>query len=102
MQMCNRGVNVAYCVSPYNFKGNCTPCELHSPLLQVCDRGVNPRVEKSANVKAAGGVGMLLLNSDPATDSVMTEFHSVPTLHLKLEHRDAVRAYAVKLGQYSL
>jgi hypothetical protein len=60
---------------------------------------VNPRVEKSANVKAAGGVGMLLLNSDPATDSAMTEFHSVPTIHLKLEHREAIRAYAGKPGQ---
>src|SRR5207249_7691977 len=28
----------------------------------LCKRGVNPRIEKSKNVKDAGGVGMILYN----------------------------------------
>jgi hypothetical protein len=60
---------------------------------------VNARVEKSANVKAAAGVGMLLLNSDPATDTQVSEFHAVLTVHLQYEHREAIRAYAAKPGQ---
>ena len=31
--------------------------------IVVCDRGVNDRVEKSAEVKQAGGVGMVLANT---------------------------------------
>jgi hypothetical protein len=70
-------------------------------LLQVCDRGENARVEKSANVKKARGVGMLLLNTDPELDTLPStvDYHAVPTVHLKLEHRAAVRDYAAQKGE---
>ncbi|HEX4977119.1 MAG TPA: S8 family serine peptidase [Nocardioides sp.] len=46
----------------------------------VCERGVVPRVEKSAAVAAAGGAGMVLLNTGPGP--VEADVHAVPTVHL--------------------
>ncbi|MFD1505838.1 peptidase [Georgenia yuyongxinii] len=57
----------------------------------VCDRGVNPRVEKSQTVKDAGGVAMVLVNPTPS--SLDPDAHVLPTIHLQNTARDAVRAY---------
>lgn len=46
----------------------------------VCERGVNARVAKSANVGAGGAVGMLLYNATPS--SVDADSHSIPSIHL--------------------
>ena len=48
--------------------------------IVVCDRGVVPRVDKSAEVKRAGGVGMVLVNLTPG--SLDADLHSVPTVHV--------------------
>ncbi len=60
--------------------------------LVVCDRGVIARVDKSDTVNAAGGVGMVLVNTTPS--SLDTDLHRIPTVHLQNTDRDAVRAYA--------
>jgi subtilisin family serine protease len=57
----------------------------------VCDRGTNARVEKSAEVKRVGGVGMVLIN--PSANTLVADFHSVPTVHLPNTQRTAVRSY---------
>lgn len=59
---------------------------------QVCDRGGNGRAEKSAAVKAAGGVGVVLLNTEITSTS--SDLHAVPTVHLDANVRDTIRAYA--------
>ena len=46
----------------------------------VCDRGVFDRVSKSAEVKRAGGIGMVLANV--ITGSEDLDLHAVPTVHL--------------------
>lgn len=48
--------------------------------IVVCTQGVNPRVEKSAVVKDAGGVGMVLLGR--AAGSELADVHAVPTVHI--------------------
>ena len=48
--------------------------------IVVCDRGVVARVDKSAEVKRAGGVGMVLVNLTPG--SLDADLHSVPTVHM--------------------
>ncbi|MDX3234491.1 S8 family serine peptidase [Streptomyces sp. ME03-5709C] len=64
--------------------------------IVVCDRGVNPRVDKSQEVKRAGGVGMILVNlSDLDTDG---DLHAVPTVHLNTPDATTVRAYAATAG----
>lgn len=64
--------------------------------IVVCDRGSNARVDKSAAVAAAGGVGMVLTNT--SSNSLNGDFHSVPTVHLADTDRAAVRAYAATDG----
>ncbi|MEV5964024.1 S8 family serine peptidase [Kribbella sp. NPDC051952] len=60
--------------------------------IVVCERGVGARVDKSAEVKRAGGVGLVLLNlfdQDALGDS-----HVVPTVHLNVPDALTVKAYA--------
>ncbi|MDN3357905.1 S8 family peptidase [Actinomadura sp. DC4] len=64
--------------------------------IVVCDRGVNDRVAKSAEVQRAGGAGMVLVNlTDLDTDA---DAHSVPTVHLNTPDATAVRDYAATSG----
>ncbi|WP_442320000.1 S8 family serine peptidase [Arthrobacter psychrolactophilus] len=46
----------------------------------VCDRGVIDRTAKSAEVKRAGGVGMILTNVTSSSEDV--DLHAVPTVHV--------------------
>jgi subtilisin family serine protease len=48
--------------------------------IVLCMRGGNARAEKSANVKAGGGAGMILANTDQ--HDVETDNHWVPTIHV--------------------
>lgn len=64
--------------------------------IVVCDRGVIPRVDKSASVAQAGGVGMVLVNTVP--NSLDADFHSVPTVHLDEAAGEAVKQYAEEAG----
>ncbi|NAZ85993.1 S8 family serine peptidase, partial [Kineococcus indalonis] len=64
--------------------------------IVVCDRGGNGRVEKSAEVERAGGVGMVLVN--PAENSLDADQHHVPTVHLDTAAGAAVKAHARKKG----
>ena len=61
--------------------------------IVVCDRGVSARVDKSAEVKRAGGVGMVLLNVSAAANGLVADFHSVPAVHLPLADRAPIYAY---------
>ncbi|MGW1817611.1 S8 family serine peptidase [Streptomyces sp. NPDC002125] len=58
----------------------------------VCTRGVTARTDKSAEVKRAGGVGMVLVNN--GSESTDGDLHSVPTVHLGGPAATAVRDYA--------
>jgi subtilisin family serine protease len=64
--------------------------------IVVCDRGVVARVDKSAEVKRAGGKGMVLANlTESSTDA---DTHAVPTVHLDAPFGSAVKSYAKKAG----
>lgn len=60
--------------------------------IVVCDRGGNARVEKSDEVKRAGGVGMVLVNL--TENSRDADTHAVPTVHLNIPESLDVRRYA--------
>jgi hypothetical protein len=74
----------------------CLPDTLDPALVDgtivICDRGVNARLEKSQVVNDAGGVGAVLVNV--TTNSVNADVHSIPTVHLQANYRDALLAYA--------
>jgi subtilisin family serine protease len=60
--------------------------------IVICKRGVTARVDKSAAVRDAGGVGMVLYN-DPDS-SLNADFHFVPTVHVDKASGLAIKAYA--------
>jgi hypothetical protein len=57
----------------------------------LCERGGTARVEKSAAVRRADGVGMVLVNRRPG--AVVADLHVVPTLHLRQDDGAAVRSW---------
>lgn len=59
----------------------------------VCARGGNGRVDKSAAVAAADGVGMVLVNSGPG--AVHADLHAVPTVHLAAAQGSALRRWVL-------
>ncbi len=64
--------------------------------IVLCQRGTYARVDKSAEVLRAGGIGMLLVNKTPG--SIDTDNHPVPTVHLNGQYWDASYAYAGSVG----
>ncbi len=71
------------------------PAKVNGKIV-VCDRGVTARVNKSWAVAEAGGVGMILTNTN--ANSLNADLHYVPTVHLAVTERAAVYAYAATLG----
>ena len=67
-----------------------------SGKIVFCERGTVDRVAKSAEVKRAGGIAMVLVN--PVANSVDLDTHSVPTVHLDADSYDDVVAYADTTG----
>ena len=62
------------------FASSLDPAKVTGKVV-LCQRGVNPRIEKSKNVKDAGGVGMILYNANPAQDTD-NDIHYVPAVHV--------------------
>jgi hypothetical protein len=57
----------------------------------VCDRGVINRIDKSKAVKAAGGAGMVLVNTTP--NSLNADLHFVPSVHVDEVDGAAIKEY---------
>lgn len=60
--------------------------------IVVCDRGTVARVDKSAAVKLAGGIGMIQVNMTDA-QSLNADFHSVPSIHVNATNGAAIKSY---------
>ncbi len=56
------------------------PGTFTSDQIVVCERGIVARVEKSANIAAAGGGGMVMYN--PTIATVNADNHFLPTVHI--------------------
>jgi subtilisin family serine protease len=65
--------------------------------IVVCTRGVTARVNKSAAVHEAGGVGMVLANTSDA-QSLDADYHIIPTSHVNATNGAAIKAYAATAG----
>ena len=77
------------------FLGSLDPAKTAGKVV-VCDRGVNDRIEKSFEVKRAGGVGMVLANVSP--NSLNGDYHAVPSVHITDTDGAAVKAYITSAG----
>lgn len=76
------------------YPGTLDPAVVTGKIV-VCDRGVIARPDKSAAVKTAGGIGMILANT--AVSSLDSDLHFVPTVHVDNVAGAAIKAY-VALG----
>lgn len=56
----------------------------------LCERGNSARTDKSRAVAEAGGAGMVLIDT---ANSLVSEIHSVPTVHISLADGTALRTY---------
>jgi subtilisin family serine protease len=63
--------------------------------IVACQRGGAGRVAKSEAVKAAGGVGMILLDDG---NGLVTDLYELPTVHLNQQDGEAVNTYAANAG----
>jgi hypothetical protein len=84
----------AAALNPANAGG---PQVLLDPLkvagkIVICTRGNNARVDKSLAVQQAGGIGMILVDNG---GGLVSEVHSVPTIHVSAADGEAIKAYAV-------
>ncbi|KAK9670300.1 hypothetical protein RND81_13G192500 [Saponaria officinalis] len=61
--------------------------------IVVCDRGVNPRVQKGAVVKAAGGLGMILANTDANGEELVADAHLLPATAVGQKNGDIIKNY---------
>lgn len=66
-------------------------------LCETAGDGTGARADKSAQVKAAGGVGMVLYNSRALAD-IRGDVHSLPTVHVDDVTGRAVKAYLDRAG----
>jgi hypothetical protein len=60
--------------------------------IVICTRGNNARVDKSLAVKNAGGIGMIMADNGAG---LVSEVHSVPTIHVSAASGTAIKTYAV-------
>lgn len=61
--------------------------------IVLCDRGVNPRVQKGSVVKAAGGAGMVLSNTAANGEELVADAHLLPTTAVGQKSGDAIKEY---------
>ena len=59
--------------------------------IVVCDRGDIARTDKSANVSAAGGGGMILANDVINAASMAADSHSIPSIHISYDDGVALK-----------
>lgn len=87
------GVNASLCYSAAAPAGQALldPAKVAGHIV-VCTRGGNARTDKSLAVLKAGGVGMILRDTDLG---LVAEQHSVPSVHVSAADGDAIKAYVL-------
>lgn len=86
------GANASLCFStPTSATGGAAldPAKVTGKIV-VCTRGTNARVDKSLAVLNAGGIGMVLADNGAG---LVTEPHSVPTVHVSSADGTAIKSY---------
>ncbi|KAK9292070.1 hypothetical protein L1049_020025 [Liquidambar formosana] len=63
--------------------------------IVICDRGISPRVQKGQVVKDAGGVGMILANTDANGEELVADCHLLPAVAVGETAGKAIKHYAL-------
>ncbi|KAL3840470.1 hypothetical protein ACJIZ3_025061 [Penstemon smallii] len=73
-------------------RGSLIPAKVKGKIV-VCDRGLNPRAEKGLVVKDAGGIGMILSNTDIFGEELVADAHFIPTAAVGQTSGDEIKKY---------
>lgn len=88
----------ADCGSRYCFIGSLDSSKVQGKIV-VCDRGVNARVEKGSAVKLAGGLGMIMANTEGSGEELLADAHLVAATMVGQIAADKIREY-IRSSQY--
>jgi subtilisin family serine protease len=75
--------------------GSLDPVKAAGKVVQ-CDRGVVDRIAKSFEVKRAGGVGMVMTNTN--ANSINGDYHPIPSVHVVVDYRQPILDYITSAG----
>ena len=85
---CNAHTGASSPFAPGTFNGE----------IVVCDRGTYGRIEKGYNLRAAGAGGYVLVNTDSQAESIVSDDHCLPAVHLGDADGDRLRAWLAAGG----
>lgn len=91
-------VYAANCGSRYCYLGSLEPSKVQGKIV-VCDRGGNARVEKGSAVKLAGGLGMILANTEESGEELLADAHLLAATMVGQIAGDKIKEY-IRLSQY--
>ncbi|KAF2324297.1 hypothetical protein GH714_011782 [Hevea brasiliensis] len=73
--------------------GTLIPAKVSGKIV-ICDRGGNSRVEKGVEVKHAGGLGMILANTELYGEELIADSHILATAAMGQSSAAAIKNYA--------
>lgn len=73
-------------------KGSLIPEKAKGKIV-LCDRGLNPRSQKGLVVRDAGGIGMILTNTDTFGEELVADAHFIPTAAVGQTAGSEIRKY---------
>ncbi|XP_031262039.1 subtilisin-like protease SBT1.4 [Pistacia vera] len=91
-------VDAGDCGNRYCYIGSLQPSKIQGKIV-VCYRGGNARVEKGSAVKLAGGLGMILANTNESGEELIADSHLVPATMVGEIAGKKIRDY-LKLSQF--
>jgi subtilisin family serine protease len=68
--------------------------------IVICDRGTYARVEKGYNVKAAGAGGYILANTASDGESIISDDHFLPAVHLGFNEGEQLKTWLAAAGTH--
>lgn len=82
----------ADCGSRYCYLGSLDSSKVQGKIV-VCDRGGNARVEKGSAVKKAGGLGMIMANTEENGEELLADAHLVAATMVGENAAEKIREY---------
>ncbi|HSC09707.1 MAG TPA: S8 family serine peptidase [Rhodanobacteraceae bacterium] len=93
------GVGDTQGVTPNGGSNPFAPGTFHGEIV-ICDRGTYARVEKGYNVKAAGAGGYILANTASDGESIISDDHFLPAVHLGYADGQQLKAWVASAGAH--
>jgi subtilisin family serine protease len=85
---------------PPTGKSNPFPPGTFNGQIVICDRGIYARVEKGYNVKLGGAGGYILANAQSDGESIVSDDHYLPAVHLGYTEGAALKAWVASSGSH--